>query len=95
MATIRILGAAIFCWGCTACGCWYLVRAYRQGVVKEKGIGYARRSDNSLLFRIWIVFWSVYLVVFAVGTVYFTTLIPKAFSPACRAAYAPVDCLDR
>jgi len=95
MATIRILSMVVFSWGCTAWGCWYLARAYRQGVIREHGGGYARRSDDPFNFRFWMVAWSVCLAAFAACTIYFTTLVPKAFSPACRSAYAPVDCWDR
>jgi len=93
MATVRIFAMILMAWCSAALIGWYMRRAYRRGVIRD-GFFRPRLATEPGSFWFAMSLYGVCGIAIAIVAMYFTTLIPQALSPECRAAARPLDCLE-
>jgi hypothetical protein len=92
-ATGRLVCMVVLTWSCAAFGAWHTRKCYRRGYTWTARWGYDYRATNPFSFWSNLIFYGACSLYFAGAAIYLTLLLPKAFSPACRAALRPLDCL--
>ena len=91
MASLRLFAIMAFSWGIAGFCVWYWLRCYQRGFYRDR-FGYTYRSEQPVAFSLKMAFMAILTIGMVWCAAGFTADIPRALSPACRAAWSPTEC---
>jgi hypothetical protein len=89
---IKMIGAVVASLAGAVFLSWHWYRSFRRGIYSD-GLRTVSRAKAPLRFWVWMTLSGAITVACIAAAVYYSILIPAAFSEKCRAVSNPSDCL--